>query len=54
MPSTMTHCYFAKDVYNKINNNSRKKINGCLDKLLTFSMGSDPFTTFLLERKAKK
>ena len=43
MPSTMTHCYFAQDVYNKINNNSRKKINGFLDKLLTFSMGSDPF-----------
>ena len=43
MPSTMTHCYFAQDVYNKINSNSRKKINGFLDKLLTFSMGSDPF-----------
>ena len=56
MPSTMTHCYFAEDIYDKINNNSRKRINGQTSKLLTFSMGTDPFMFyhFFIGKKNKE
>ena len=52
MPSSVTHSYFASDVYNKFKNKS--KIN--LNYLKVFGQGPDPyfFYDFHLSRKAKR
>lgn len=52
MPSSVTHSYFASDVYNKFKNKS--KIN--LNYLKVFGQGPDPyfFYDFHLSRKAKE
>ena len=52
MPSSVTHSYFASDIYNKFKNKS--KIN--LNYLKVFGQGPDPyfFYDFHLSRKAKE
>ena len=52
MPSSVTHSYFASDVYNKFKN--KNKIN--LNYLKVFGQGPDPyfFYDFHLSRKAKE
>lgn len=54
MPSSITHSYFAKDLYNKIPQKYKKYISN-LDELKLFSQGSDPlmFYNFLIGKKAK-
>ena len=55
MPSTMTHTYFANDVYNKLPTNCQNKINNKLENYKLFAQGSDPFMFyhFFLGKKAK-
>ena len=51
MPSSVTHSYFAEDVYNELNN--KKIIN--LNYLKVFGQGPDPyfFYDFHLSKKSK-
>lgn len=44
MPSTITHQYFAKDVYEKLNENTRKKIDPSILNITT--QGPDPFNFY--------
>ena len=48
MPSSMTHSYFAVDVYNKLNDKSKYKIEGYVNKLKTYSLGTDPYMFYNL------
>ena len=41
MPSTYTHAYMAKDVYNQLNNNLKVKFQDKLDEYITYSEGPD-------------
>lgn len=52
MPSSVTHSYFASDVYNKFKNKS--KIN--LNYLKVFGQGPDPyfFMIFIFLERLKK
>ena len=52
MPSSVTHSYFAEDVYNELNN--KKIIN--LNYLKVFGQGPDPyfFYDFHLSKKSKE
>ena len=54
MPSTMTHSYFAIDVYKKLSKAEKNRISN-LEDLKLFSQGSDPymFYHFLIGKKAK-
>lgn len=56
MPSSVTHSYFAVDVYNKLNNKSKNKIEGNVNKLKTYSLGTDPymFYNLFIGKKNKK
>ena len=56
MPSSVTHAYFACSVYQKINQESRKKIQDKLEYFKLFSQGPDPFMFyhFLIGTKGKK
>ena len=48
MPSSMTHSYFAVDVYNKLSNQSKYKIEGYVNKLKTYSLSTDPYMFYNL------
>ncbi|MEE3343371.1 MAG: zinc dependent phospholipase C family protein [Bacilli bacterium] len=54
MPSTMTHSYFACDVYDKLDKKSKNNISS-LDNFKLYSQGVDPFMfyNFLIGKKAK-
>ena len=54
MPSTMTHSYFAIDIYNNLNSKYKNNISN-LDQLKLFSQGSDPFMfyNYFIGKKAK-
>ncbi len=56
MPSSMTHSYFAVDVYNKLNDQSKYKIEGYVNKLKTYSLSTDPymFYNLFIGKKNKK
>lgn len=41
MPSTITHAYFGIDVYNKLNNKSKKNLLPYIEQLKTFAQGPD-------------
>ena len=43
MPSTVTHAYFALDIYDKLDNESKKRLNYDTEYLKIFSQGPDPF-----------
>lgn len=43
MPSSMTHSYFAKDVYNKLNDTSKKRISKSLENLKLYAQGPDSY-----------
>lgn len=43
MPSSMTHSYFSKDVYDKLNPKLKKKLENNIEDLKTFANGPDPF-----------
>jgi len=53
MPSSMTHSYFAKDVYDKLNEKTKKKINQ--EELKLFAQGPDCyyFYNLMIGKKAK-
>lgn len=42
MPSTMTHTYFAEDVYEKLDKNIKQKLKNNLNFFKTFAQGPDP------------
>jgi len=46
MPATLFHAYFSKEVYNKLNNEIKNKID--INKLKTFSQGTDPLMFYNL------
>lgn len=52
----MTHSYFAIDVYNKLNNLSKHKIDGYTNRLKTYALGTDPymFYNLFIGKKNKK
>ena len=56
LPSSVTHSYFAMDVYQKLNRCCQKKIEHNLGNYKLFSQGSDPFMFyhFLLGKKANQ
>ncbi len=56
MPSSMTHSYFAIDIYNKLNNLSKHKIDGYTNRLKTYALGTDPymFYNLFIGKKNKK
>ena len=56
MPSSMTHSYFAIDVYNKLNNLSKHKIDEYTNRLKTYALGTDPymFYNLFIGKKNKK
>lgn len=56
MPSTITHGYFAKDVYNNLDNKIKNKLKYNIDELKAFAQGPDPyfFYDFHLSKKSKK
>lgn len=56
MPSSMTHTYFALDVYNKLPKNYQNKIKNNLEYYKLFAQGSDPFMFyhFCLGKKSKQ
>lgn len=56
MPSSMTHTYFGRDVYNKLPNKYKSMINSNLDYFELFCQGPDPFMFFhfLVGPKAKE
>lgn len=43
MAGTVTHAYFANDVYNKLNNNTKKIINNNVENMKTYGQGHDIF-----------
>ncbi|MBQ8892491.1 MAG: zinc dependent phospholipase C family protein [Bacilli bacterium] len=43
MPSTVTHAYMARDIYDKLNNNLKNKFKDKLDYYVTYSQGPDVF-----------
>ena len=43
MPSTVTHAYMARDIYNKLDDNLKNKFKNYLDYYITFSEGPDAF-----------
>ena len=43
MPSTITHSYMARDIYEKLDVNIKNKFNNYLDNYITFSQGPDIF-----------
>lgn len=55
MPSSMTHTYFAMDVYKNLPTKHQLNISSNLELFKLFSQGSDPFMfyNFLLGKKAK-
>ncbi|MBQ8193101.1 MAG: zinc dependent phospholipase C family protein [Bacilli bacterium] len=55
MPSSVTHNYFASDVYDKINIDIKKKLQFNLDDFKCFAQGPDPyfFYDFHLTKKSK-
>ncbi|MGI6324773.1 MAG: zinc dependent phospholipase C family protein [Bacilli bacterium] len=56
MPSTMTHAYFALDVYDRLDKDSQKRLSKNKEALKTFSQGSDIlyFYNDVSLRKAKR
>lgn len=56
MPSSMTHTYFGKDVYNSLNNECKNLIKNDLEYFKLFCQGADPFMFyhFMVGRKAQK
>lgn len=56
LPSSITHSYFAMDVYQQLNHRCKKKIKNKLGDYKLFAQGSDPFMFyhFLLGKKANK
>lgn len=52
----MTHSYFAIDIYNKLNNLSKHKIDGYTNRLKTYALGTDPymFYNLFIGKKNKK
>lgn len=48
MPSSMTHSYFAVDVYNKLDDKSKLKIEGNINNYKTYSLGTDPYMFYNL------
>jgi hypothetical protein len=42
MPSTITHGYFALDVYDKLDDKSKKILTNNIEELETFAQGADP------------
>ena len=56
MPSSVTHNYFSEDVYSKIDNNIKEKIEPCLGEYKIFSQGPDPyfFYDFHLTKRSKE
>lgn len=54
MPSTMTHTYFALDVYKELPTNIKKKIKN-IEYLKLFAQGSDPFMfyNYFVGKKSK-
>ena len=43
MPSTLTHAYMAKDIYNRLNNDLKIKLKNYIDDYITYSQGPDIF-----------
>ena len=43
MPSSMTHSYFAVDVYNKLDDKSKIKIEGNINNYKTYSLETSLF-----------
>ena len=43
MPSTITHSYMARDIYNKLNRNLKHKFENELNQYITYSQGPDIF-----------
>lgn len=43
MAGTITHAYFAEDLYKKLDDNTRKKINCSTENLKTYAQGHDIF-----------
>lgn len=55
MAGTITHAYFANDVYNKLNNNIKWKLNYNPENLKTYGQGHDIFYFYLtLDLKKSK
>lgn len=56
MPSSITHNYFGLDVYNKLNDNIKKKITPSINYYKVFCQGPDPyfFYDFHLTKRSKK
>lgn len=56
MPSSMTHTYFGKDVYNNLNNECKCLIKDEMEYFKLFCQGSDPFMfyNFMIGRKSQK
>lgn len=48
MPSSMTHSYFAMDVYNKLDDKSKFKIEGNINNYKIYSLGTDPYMFYNL------
>lgn len=43
MPSSMTHAYFAKNVYDKLNNTAKDRVKNSLDNLKYYAQGPDSY-----------
>lgn len=56
MPSSMTHSYFGKDVYDKVNDKTKKKLKDYVEDIKTFSNGPDIFYFYnlMLTKKDKR
>ena len=56
MPSSITHSYFCDDVYDKLDNNIKKRINSSYNMMRVFAQGPDPyfFYDFHLTPRSKK
>ena len=56
MPSSMTHTYFGRDVYEKLSFNCQNKIKDSLEYYKLFCQGTDPFMFyhFFIGKKAKE
>lgn len=56
MPSSVTHYYFAGDVYNSLDSSIKRRLKSNLNDMKTFGQGPDPyfFYDFHLSKRAKK
>ena len=56
MPSSMTHIYFGKDVYDKLSSKCKSRIDKKNDYFKLFCQGSDPFMFyhFFIGKAAKR